>query len=518
MTLRNDHEVLTGLYGQLLGAARAVSSDHDFHQLVATAATFQRYSPINRLYLAVQGAKGAVANQRMWDSMPAVDGHRCRVRPGEQALRVLAPIHSTRRTVDPDTGRVRIDPIGDPHYRMVPVFHEDQLVAPPAWPIDPPLAFTRQDLEVAWTEIAEQLNAEGLTVHRVPGHGDQPRLSSTNRTDRRVAVRDDIEPAEALRALVRELAAVRLRMSVDPAQRIAGAVIDVEAESVSMLVARRLKIDMKPRQGPAIAPWEGRSGPVSDSAERVLVVADRITSHLETALACDLTSDGFQKLRRPEPTPVTALRPTSAPLEPTVTPNGVAFVAELGVAASADEVIGRHLAAGGVRWEGLGSELPGVDTFRFIAMGDNTANRAVALAEAGASAGATADVLVAAGVKMAAIAVALQATVVDAEGDTAPLFDEAELRPVLRTLGADPDLLPADEPMTAVVEGARTTVVATPVVHSDDPIGDDLIAMWSKVKPGIEPTDPTDDLIAHWSAIKPANVPMPAVPVPQPAQ
>ena len=44
------------------------------------------------------------------------------------------------------------------------------------------------------------------------------------------------------------------------------------------------------------------------------------------------------------------------------------------------------------------------------------------------------------------------------------------------------------------------------------------IAMWSKVKPGIASTDPTDDLIAHWSAIKPADVPTPAVPVPQPAQ
>jgi hypothetical protein len=519
MTERNDHEILTGLYGQLMGAARAVTTDHDFHRLLATAATFQRYSPINRLYLAVQGAQGAVANQRMWASMPAVDGHRCRIRPGEQAMRVLAPIHSTRRVVDPATGRARLDPIGNPHYRMVPVFGEHQLVAPPAWPLDPPLRFTNQDLEAAWTAVADSLRADGYTVTRVPSEVDPGAGGRTDRARRRVAIPDDLEPAEALRAVILSYATIHLHASVGATEHVAPAVVEVEAETATAIVTRRVGLDQQSDRPPRQAPWEGRDLRVSDSAERVLLVADRITDHLEVALACDLTTDAFQKLRRHEPATVAVLRSPDVAFAspPAITAEGVSFAGELGVAGSADEVIGRHLSTGVPRWNVLARELTGIDTERFITMGNTPANRAVALAEAGATAPYVADVLVADGSEMTEVAAALTATMVDAEGDHAPLFDPVELAPVLRTLGTDPALTPDTSSTVAIAAPVASSVAIRPT-NSPTDLGDELIATWSLVKSGIDTKDPTDDLITHWSQVGAAQLPTPAVPIAEPAR
>ncbi|MEZ5259947.1 MAG: hypothetical protein R2705_24605 [Ilumatobacteraceae bacterium] len=332
-------------------------------------------------------------------------------------------------------------------------------------------------------------------------------------------MRDDLEPAAALRALLREAAAMRLRTtSTNPTEPVSDAVIDVEADTVALLVSRRLNIDPTPAARPAAAPWGGREGPVSDSAERVLVVADQITASLEVALACDLTADAFQKLRRADPAPVAVLRPTSPDpypsQQPIVTVHGAAFVAELGVAATVDDVISRHLAEGGVRWDDLARQLPGADTARFISLGDTPANRAIALSEAGASAGSTADVLVADGSPMTVVAEVLTATIVDTNGDSAPLFNETELGPILKTLGIDPRLAPAP------VSVSRPPAAAQPqaeTLRSADLIGDDLIAMWSTIQPGVVTDDPSDDLITHWSMVQPAELHTPTVAVPQPA-
>jgi hypothetical protein len=66
-----------------------------------------------------------VASFHTWKQIPATDGHLCRVRKGETALRVYAPLRSKRREFDPDTGEMQEPSIVG--FKLVPVFHQGQL-------------------------------------------------------------------------------------------------------------------------------------------------------------------------------------------------------------------------------------------------------------------------------------------------------------------------------------------------------------------------------------------------------
>ncbi|MGE0308078.1 MAG: ArdC family protein, partial [Acidimicrobiia bacterium] len=132
-TATKDTDRLAAAHQALSDAIANVITSEDWQQLLRISQSFHRYSPNNQLLLAAQGAEGLVASFNTWKQIPAVDGNVCRVRKGETAMRVYAPIRTTRREVDQETGDEIVER-SVVRFKLVPVFHQGQLVAPPDMP------------------------------------------------------------------------------------------------------------------------------------------------------------------------------------------------------------------------------------------------------------------------------------------------------------------------------------------------------------------------------------------------
>ena len=125
-------ERLAAAHATLQAAVERLTTSEDWQTMLHMAGSFHRYSTNNQLLLAAQGAHGLVASFHTWKQIPAEDGQMCRIRKGETALRVYAPIRARNHEIDEAT-RLPAKPavVG---YKLVPVFHQGQLVSPPAIP------------------------------------------------------------------------------------------------------------------------------------------------------------------------------------------------------------------------------------------------------------------------------------------------------------------------------------------------------------------------------------------------
>src|SRR6478735_5295374 len=159
----ND-ERLAAAHAALTDAVANISTTEDWQNLLKISGSFHRYSPNNQLLLAVQGAEGLVASFNTWKQITAADGQPCRIRKGETALRVYAPIRGNQREFDEDTGELR--PAAVVGFKLVPVFHEGQLAAPPDLPAQPKLLDGKDPPRELWDAISEQIASAGFTLER----------------------------------------------------------------------------------------------------------------------------------------------------------------------------------------------------------------------------------------------------------------------------------------------------------------------------------------------------------------
>ena len=91
-------------------------------------------------------------------------------------------------------------------YKLVPVFHQGQLVAPPDLPAQPKLLDRRRPTDrQLWEAVADQIDAAGFTLERGPLDGPDGAKGVTNFIERTVTVRDDLAPAQALKTEIHEL-------------------------------------------------------------------------------------------------------------------------------------------------------------------------------------------------------------------------------------------------------------------------------------------------------------------------
>jgi antirestriction protein ArdC len=276
----------------LIAALSELVTGGDYQNLLRMASTFHRYSIGNTLLLASQGAVGTVASYKRWQTIDADDGAKCQVRRGERALRVLAPVTTSRREVDEATGEEMVLRGGATRFRVVPVFHEGQLVSPPAWPPPPErLTGTPEHFERAWNVVEGLLASDGFTLVRGPVPDHPTANGSTDWVTGLVTVRDDLDLAQAFKTLVHELGHVRLHA---PESVVAGGRSgkEVEAESVAFLVADMLGFDTSAYSMPYVASWaSGDINLVRRTAERSLVAARKIVEQLEDGLGITLMVD-----------------------------------------------------------------------------------------------------------------------------------------------------------------------------------------------------------------------------------
>ena len=410
-------ERLFAAHATLREGVTALTSSEDWQNLLKMAGSFHRYSPNNQMLLAVQGADGLVASFQTWKQITADDGQPCRIRKGETALRVFAPIRSRNQEVDPDTGLPTAPSIVG--YKLVPVFCQSQLVSPPDLPAQPTLLDGQDPPPELWEAVANQIYAAGFTLKRGPIDGMPEAKGITKFVERAVIVRDDLSPQQALKTQIHELAHVLMH---DPTLGENGGKlrerVEVEAESVAFVVCDLLGVDSADYSIPYVASWAvGDPERIHETAQAVLATARKIIGGIEAELGVDL---------RPNPI-ADAL---SASHERTTEPSRPERRAAPG---TADGVIYEHLAAGDVDWVRLATAIPGCDhgDVRIRSLIGKPGGQAIVLAESGASAGACAAVLRAEGVDDRAIRQHMSVNITDALGAFDPLFHPDEVNEAL---------------------------------------------------------------------------------------
>jgi hypothetical protein len=369
------------------------------------------------MLLAVQGADGLVASFHTWKQITAVDGQPCRIRKGETAMRVFAPIRARRQEVDPDTA-LPTEPsvVG---YKLVPVFCQTQLVSPPDLPAQPKLLGGQEPPPELWDAVANQIYAAGFTLHRGPIDSAPDAKGITRFIERDVIVRDDLAAAQALKTQIHELAHVLMH---DPTLGEAGGTlkerVEVEAESVAFVVCDLLGVESGDYSIPYVASWAGGDPErVQETARSVLTTARRIVAGIEAELGVDLRPNSI----------AAAL---TAAQDQAIAPVNMERIAAPG---TADAVIFEHLVAGDLDWVRLASSLSGCDHGELVvrSLVGKPAGQAIVLAECGASANAAAAVLRAEGLEDLEIRRHLTVTRVDALGQFGPLFHPEEVKEAL---------------------------------------------------------------------------------------
>ena len=352
-----------------------------------------------------------VASFHTWKQIPATDGNVCRIRKGETALRVYAPIRTKRRELDPDTGEIQEPSIVG--FKLVPVFHEGQLVAPPDLPAQPKLLDGQEPPPEIWDAVAEQIYGAGYTLQRGSLDGTGGPKGVTNFIDRTVTVRDDLEPAQALKTQIHELGHVIMHSADVREPGMARDRIEVEAESVAYVVCDLLGVDAGSYSIPYVANWAGADVElVEATAQKVLATARQIVSGLEAELGVDL-----------RPNPIAAVLNAGIERKPDAPENVGRTTGGIG---TTDQLIADHLRSGDLDWPRLAGSIPSIETHRAIAAHCDPGAQAIVLAEAGASAGATADVLRAHGLDAEAVLALLTVAVPDELGASSTLYDRGD--------------------------------------------------------------------------------------------
>ena len=407
-----NEECLAAAHATLTEAVAKVATSDDWQNLLHISGSFHRYSPNNQLLLAAQGAHGAVASFHIWKQVPATDGDVCRIRKGETALRVYAPIRSRRRTLDADSGEIHEPTVVG--FKLVPVFHEGQLVAPPDLPAQPRLLDGEDPPSEIWSAVAEQIYAAGYALQLGPLEGADGPKGVTNFLDRTVTVRDDLAPAQALKTQIHELGHVMMHFADVREPGMTRDRIEVEAESVAFVVCDLLGVDAGSYSIPYVANWSGADvALVEATAQKVLTTARQIVSGLEAELGVDL-----------RPNPIVAVLQQGAERESVAEPTIGRLIGN--VAATTDQLIADHLKHGDLDWPQLAGSIPAIETHRAIAAHCDPGAQAIVLAEAGASPEATATVLRAHGLDDESVVALLTVTVPDQLGATSTLYDRGD--------------------------------------------------------------------------------------------
>jgi hypothetical protein len=293
--MSTDAAALETLHGELRDRLTAFTTSDEWAAWFAGARQFHRYSPTNQLLLMTQGAEGHVASYRTWQRIPDVNGNPCQVRRHEHGLIIRAPLTVTRRDTDEATG----EPIvvaGDVRgYRNVKVFHQGQLVAPPALRPQPlPTLLTGPDRwQHIWKAVCDQLDDEGYPVEL---HTASPGETWNGRTHFDVGfieVMDHLAPPQRVKTLLHEWSHVALQHS-DVQPGTPRAQLEVEAESSTFLLCRTIGLDSTSYSIPYLAGWaDGDPARLEDAATRILHTTATMIDSLESRLAIDLTPDLF---------------------------------------------------------------------------------------------------------------------------------------------------------------------------------------------------------------------------------
>ncbi|MGV8965231.1 MAG: ArdC-like ssDNA-binding domain-containing protein [Cellulomonas sp.] len=294
-----QEEKLAALHQRLVTAVEELAASDAWRNMLTVAARFPTYSPSNVLLIALQRPEATrVAGFRTWTSLGR------HVIKGEHGIAILAPClyrgessdepiesEAPRNLEPPSIEAGGPDQRGSPHsiqqrhlrgFRVVHVFDLSQTDGEPLADVAPELLRGASPGDL-WKRVETLIAADGYVVERGDCSGANGYTDYANRT---VRVRDDVDPAQAVKTLLHEAGHIRgghqqRFPDYHSSERCRG-VAEVEAESIAYLVANMAGVDASGYSVPYVANWSGGDVTVlHDTAARVLTVARAMAGLLE---------------------------------------------------------------------------------------------------------------------------------------------------------------------------------------------------------------------------------------------
>lgn len=277
-------EQLSAARQQLLDGIDKLMTADGWQQLITSRAWLRRYS-LNNLIMILQQCPEATDVRPMseWRQL----GYAY-MRKGTHKIKIWKPIFRKAEPTEDTGGMVENPAHGQQSplhvlsgFILVPVVDVSHLQQPPGQ--EPPNVPTCIELQGdaptgLWDGISAQIRSRGYTIERADcGNA----YGLTSYAERRVIVRDGVEPAQAAKTLTHELAHIlcdhenRLKSTPQPVR-------EVEAESVACIVTTVCGLDTLSYSVPYVAGWARDRDTARESAERVLTVADTILAQLST--------------------------------------------------------------------------------------------------------------------------------------------------------------------------------------------------------------------------------------------
>ena len=305
-------ERLVALHAQLTAAVEDLANSDAWRAMLQVAARLPTYSPSNVLLITVQRPDATrVAGFRTWKSLGRS------VCKGEKGIAILAPCLYQKAETTPaaqsETAPVTSQDGAELRvlrgFRIVHVFDVTQTDGDPLPDVAPDL-LTGAAPDRLWEQLSTLVRADGFTVERGDCRGAN---GYTRFDDRTVRIRDDVDPAQAVKTLAHELGHIRAghdarfadayHRSVD-----CRGIAEIEAESIAYLITTTAGLDAGGYSVPYVAGWSGGDPALLRStATFVLATATEIDDELtklraETTRTIAWNPPAWQP-RQPEPEP-----------------------------------------------------------------------------------------------------------------------------------------------------------------------------------------------------------------------
>lgn len=291
----SPEDKLEALHTQLVDAVADLATSDGWARMLAAAARFHDYSPSNILLICAQRPDATrVAGIRTWNALGR------RVTKGEHGIAILAPCvyraapgetaaaepglerpPTARGTEPSETGT---DRDGAPRqlrgFKVVHVFDVTQTEGDPLPDVEP-AHLTGAGPEGLWDQLAGLTHDDGYRIERGPcGPGAN---GYTDFTARVVRIRDDVDPAHAVKTLAHELGHIRAdhehRFTEYATSAACRGRAEVEAESIAYLITAHAGLDSGSYSVPYLASWSsGDASLLRESMTEVLTVARAVST------------------------------------------------------------------------------------------------------------------------------------------------------------------------------------------------------------------------------------------------
>lgn len=263
------NDKLRAAHDKLQSAVAEIVSGDEWKRMLSVAAKFHNYSFNNQLMIFLQRPDATVvAGFNRWKSLDRF------VKKGEKGLAIFAPCKYKTKIEDDNGDEKTFQQLRG--FRVVHVFDISQTEGedlPDLDAVRPKLLDGDAPVGI-WEALASHAASVGFEVVRDRKGGENGYCDFLNK---KIAVRPDVAPAQAVKTLIHELGHALLHSEGPTASR---EVAETEVESVAFVVCDAIGLDTGNYSFPYVARWAG------GSEDLIKATAGRVIECAKSILGC----------------------------------------------------------------------------------------------------------------------------------------------------------------------------------------------------------------------------------------